>query len=143
MTPRMLIDAVEMKSFSRMILPALSPVLPTAFYPIGAPGQSVKGPAWVRGHVSTTLSVISRKKRVNLFFLFFICFTVGARIRSRRVVRQAVRPHGQCLSELVQRQPCSLSPCYTYSASIIDGSDKVECIRSDGLIVEHGKHPIF
>ena len=52
-----------------------------------------------------------------------------------------MRPHGQCLSELVERQPCSLSPCYSYSASIID--DKVECIRSDGLIVEHGKHPIF
>ena len=69
--------------------------------------------------------------------------SVGARTRSRSVMRQAVRPHGQCLSELVQRQPCSLSPCYTYSASII--KDKVECIRSDGLIVEHGKHehPIF
>merc|ERR1719273_2542789 len=58
--------------------------------------------------------------------------TVGIRTRSRRIVRQAVRPHGQCLSELVERQPCSLSPCYSYSASIID--DKVECIRSDGLI---------
>merc|ERR1712051_948507 len=67
--------------------------------------------------------------------------TLGARTRSRSVMRQAVRPHGQCLSELVERQPCSLSPCYSYSASIID--DKVECIRSDGLIVEHGKHPIF
>lgn len=76
---------------------------------------------------------------------FFLCspsksiaFSIGGvSTRSRSVIRQAVKPHGQCLSDLVERRSCSLDPCYSFSASVVD--DKVVCIRSDGLLVE-GKH---
>lgn len=40
----------------------------------------------------------------------------------------------------MERQACSIDPCFSYSASVVD--DKVECIRSDGRIVQ-GKQPIF
>ena len=47
-----------------------------------------------------------------------------------------MRPHGQCLSELVQRQPCLLDPCYTYT-NMVDKEERAAiCVRSDGLIVE-------
>lgn len=63
--------------------------------------------------------------------------TIGTRHRERSVVREAVRPHGQCLSELKESQPCVPETCFTYTASIVDG--RVECVRSDGLIVKDGQ----
>jgi hypothetical protein len=59
---------------------------------------------------------------------------VGARTRSRTIVRKAVRPHGHCLSELKQSESCILVPCYTYSASLVGNT--VECVRSDSLLVD-------
>ena len=62
--------------------------------------------------------------------------TAGTRTRRRDVKRAAVRPHGQCLSELVQRQPCLLDPCYTYTNMVNKAEREAICVRSDGLIVE-------
>ena len=66
--------------------------------------------------------------------------TAGTRTRRREVKRAAVRPHGQCLSELVQRQPCLLDPCFTYTNMVNNGEREAICIRSDGLIVEGKLH---
>ena len=68
-----------------------------------------------------------------------LVITGGTRTRRREVKRTAVRPHGQCLSELVQRQPCLLDPCYTYTSIVGNEAEAIAaeavCIRSDGLIV--------
>ena len=66
--------------------------------------------------------------------------TAGTRTRRREVKRAAVRPHGQCLSELVQRQQCLLDLCFTYTNMVNNGEREAICIRSDGLIVEGKLH---
>ena len=87
---------------------------------------------------------LEKKKSVHVSYCFLL-LAAGTRTRRRNVNRAAVRPHGQCLSELVQRQPCLLDPCYTYT-SIVDGEAEAAatteaiCIRSDGLIVDGKLH---
>ena len=77
---------------------------------------------------------------VFYYYLLLLSVSVGVRTRSRNLLREAVRPHGQCLSDLKQSEACVLQACFTFSSSSIVASEapsgSVKCIRSDGLIVE-------
>lgn len=92
-------------------------------------------------------NVIRDNLRTFKRFLMLDFFSVGVRTRSRNLLREAVRPHGQCLSDLKQSEACNLQACYTYTSSSVtpmaseavedsSADDSVKCIRSDGLIVE-------
>ena len=61
-------------------------------------------------------------------------FSVGTRSRDRRIVRDSVRPHGQCLSDLKETANCIAEACFTFNFVNIAG--KMECSRSDGVIVQ-------
>ena len=98
-------------------------------------------------------NVIRDNLRTFKRFLMLDFFSVGVRTRSRNLLREAVRPHGQCLSDLKQSEACNLQACYTYTSSSVtpmasdavedSGDDSVKCIRSDGLIVEGKNESCF
>jgi hypothetical protein len=67
-----------------------------------------------------------------IFKIFFI--PVGTKTRDRRIVRDSVRPHGQCPSDLKETSVCIADVCFTFNFVNIAG--KMECVRSDGIIVQ-------
>ena len=97
-------------------------------------------------------NIIRGNLRTFKRFLILV-LTVGVRTRSRNLLREAVRPHGQCLSDLKQSEACNLQACYTYTSSSVtpmaseavedSDDDSVKCIRSDGLIVEGKNESCF
>lgn len=61
-------------------------------------------------------------------------FAVGTKTRERRVIRDSVRPHGHCPSELKETSVCVAESCHTFNFFNING--KLECVRSDGVVVQ-------
>ena len=64
----------------------------------------------------------------------FKLFSVGTKTRERRIVRDSVRPHGQCPSDLKETSVCLADACFTFN--FVNFAGKMECVRSDGIIVQ-------
>ena len=83
---------------------------------------------------------MSRNIWYHLDIILF-SFLVGTRYRERSVVREAVKPHGLCLSELTETAACLAPACHTFTSIYVDGRPK--CARSDGLIVQGKKKDLI
>lgn len=92
-----------------------------------------------RGQCVGTRTSTTEYPAINRVGFTHVSFAAGTRSRSRIIKREAVKPHGQCLSDLEESQTCILDPCYTYRSSASPGG---KCVRQDGLIVE-GKLSFF
>jgi hypothetical protein len=74
--------------------------------------------------------------------LYIFILTVGIKHRFRHILREPLKPQGQCYSRLNESISCYADACYTYTQKVFHdetGFRKIHCIRLDGLIVE-GKH---
>ena len=70
----------------------------------------------------------------------FFTFSVGTKHRFRHILREPLKPQGQCYSKLNESISCYADACYTYTHRVLDhdenGFRQVQCVRSDGLVVE-------
>ena len=65
--------------------------------------------------------------------------SVGTKHRFRHILRDSLKPQGQCYSKLNESVSCYADACFTYTHQTLhdkNGYRKLQCIRLDGLIVE-------
>ena len=65
--------------------------------------------------------------------------SVGTKHRFRHILRDSLKPQGQCYSKLNESVSCYADACFTYTHKTLhdkNGYRKLQCIRLDGLIVE-------
>ena len=66
-------------------------------------------------------------------------FSVGIKHRFRHILRDPLKPQGQCYSKLNESISCYADACFTYTQRTLhdkNGFRKIQCIRLDGTVVE-------
>ena len=72
-------------------------------------------------------------------------FSVGIKHRFRHILRDPLKPQGQCYSKLNESISCYADACFTYTQRTLhdkNGFRKIQCIRLDGTVVE-GKSFVY